>query len=266
MYESIGRNDSDWAGKTAGEIRQIGERDGSLLVVPVGSIEQHGNHLPVATDTILVDAVARGAAERVVDDVPILVTPTMWQGFSPHHLPFGGTISLEFTTMLNAVEDIAGTALENGFDGLLLVNGHGGNISLINSVVKTIGQRNPDVAIHGVTYFQLARSFIDDIRESAEGGMSHGGEFETSLMLYLRPDLVDLESGRPEPKEAVFEFESTDLMTSGVLGSYRTFDEYSDSGAIGDPTVATERKGEAIFDLLGDEVERLLRALYREYR
>lgn len=266
MYESLGTNDSDWAGKTANEIREIGQQNGSILVIPVGSVEQHGGHLPVATDTILVDAFTRAGSERVVEDLPILVMPTMWQGFSPHHLPFGGTISLEFGTMLKAIEQIAETGIENGFDVVLLINGHGGNISLINSAVKTIGRRTPDVAVHGITYFHLARQFIDEIRESAEGGMSHGGEFETSLMLYLRPDLVRGDDMNATPKRAIFEFESSDLMTGGTLGSYRTFDEYSDSGAIGDPHIATEDKGEQIFERLIDEFVQLLSDMHHEYR
>jgi creatinine amidohydrolase len=84
--------DAAWASQPYGDVVELAERDGSLLVVPVGSLEQHGYHLPVATDTLLVDAVANDAAEAT--DAPVLVSPPVWTGLSPHHLPFGGTPSL----------------------------------------------------------------------------------------------------------------------------------------------------------------------------
>jgi len=264
VYATIGSDETAWAGKTAPEIRALAERDGSVLVVPVGSIEQHGNHLPVATDTILVDAVAARGAELVADEVPILVTPPLWSGFSPHHMPLGGTITLEFDHMLAVVEDIVTSALDNGFDAALLLNGHGGNASLISSAVKTIGEEYPDAEISGLTYFQLAPSFIDEIRESEPGGMSHGGEFETSLMLHLRPDLVRRERVEGTRKERTYDHESQDLMSGGPLSTYRTFDEYSATGAIGEPELATAEKGERIYRLLGAEMETLLTQIHEQ--
>ncbi|WP_231188176.1 creatininase family protein [Haladaptatus sp. DYF46] len=264
VYETIGSSPWSWAGRTAPEIRDIADRDGSILVVPVGSIEQHGDHLPVSTDTVLVDAVTQLGAERVHDDVPLLVTPPVWSGYSPHHLPFGGTITLEYDDLLHTLEDIAGSALENGFDALLLVNGHGGNTSLISSAVSTIGVDHPDRSLLGVTYFQLAAPFIDEVRESDVGGMSHGGEFETSLMLHLRPDLVHEERFAGTPHEEPYERSLDDMFQGGPLSVYRSFDEYSDSGAIGDPTLASAEKGEEIYDRLGDELEAILRQIHDE--
>ena len=262
VYEAIGSSPWSWPGRTAPEVREIAARDGSVLVVPVGSIEQHGNHLPVATDTILVDAVANLGAERVHDDVPILLTPPVWSGYSPHHMPFGGTITLEYDDLLNTVEDIAASALENGFDAMVLVNGHGGNASLISSAVSTIGIAHPGVDVLGVTYFQLAASFIDEIRESEVGGMSHGGEFETSLMLHLRPDLVREDRLEGTYHEESYDRSLDDMFQGGPLGVYRSFDEYSETGAIGDPLLASAEKGERIYELLGDEIEDILRQIH----
>ena len=262
-FESFGSQDASWAGRTYQEIRTIGERDGSVLIVPVGSTEQHGHHLPVATDTILADAVAYLGADRVSGDVPLAVTPPVWTGFSPHHMPLGGTLTLEFRTLLSVVEGIAGSGIENGFDALLLLNGHGGNGPLIDAAVSTVGERHPDVEVLGLTYFKLATPFIDDIRESDTGGMAHGGEFETSLMLHLRPDLVgDDEDPKAAYWEEPYERGGQDLHDSGVLGVYRTFDEYSASGAIGDPALADAEKGEAIYELLGDELAEVLRRIH----
>lgn len=250
--------DFAWDHLPARAIRRIGETPGSIAVVPVGSMEQHGDHLPVATDTLLVDAVAGLGASRVADSLPVVVTPTLWTGYSPHHLPFGGTLTLGFETLLRVVEDIAGSVLANGFDALLLVNGHGGNAPLIAAATSTIGDRHPGTRVLSVTYFNLAEAFIDSIRDSEPGGMSHGGEFETSLMLHLHPELVDMEAAEADYLDEPYSHGIDDMMAGGPLSVYRSFDEYSDTGAIGDPALATAEKGETIYTHLGDELEQIL--------
>ena len=262
IYESIGATDDEWAGKSYAEIQETAKADGSVLVVPVGSIEQHGHHLPVATDTILVDAVVSGAAERLDDDTPVLVTPTVWSGFSPHHLPFGGTLSLEFEHLRTVLEDVAATGLENGFDAVCFVNGHGGNASLIDAVTSTVGT-SADAEVLGTTYFTLATDEIDSLRESEIGGMAHGGEYETSLMLHLRPDLVaDIERPDATMWDEHYEWGGSDLLEGGPLSVYRTFDEYSASGAIGAPELATAEKGARIYDIVTSELAAVLVAIH----
>lgn len=237
---------------TAPEITEVAETNGSILVLPVGSIEQHGEHLPAATDTILVSEVVSAAVQRL-KDVPLLTTPPVWSGYSPHHLPFGGTLSGEFDTLQSLLHEIAATGLENGFDAVLLVNGHGGNTSLIESTVSELGVSHPDTEVLGLTYFELATSFIDEIRDSETGGMAHGGEFETSLMLHLYPDLV--QDDRPaEYFDESYDLGGKDLLEGGPLAVYRSFEEYSASGAIGDPSLASAEKGERLLDGLAGEL------------
>ena len=266
VYDTIGTKETEWAGKTYGEIQSIGEEDGSIVVVPVGSIEQHGDHLPVSTDTILVDAAAHEGADRVLDDLPVVVTPPVWSGLSAHHMPFGGTLTLEFKTMLEMLESIGRSALDNGFDAILLLNGHGGNMSLLSTALNSIGEAHPDVEVTGLTYFYLAAAVIDEIRDSEPGGMMHGGELETSLMLYLRPDLVDEDEMRPVYAERTYDLLLEDLFGSGPLGAYSTFADHTETGIMGDPTVATADKGERIFEHICDEMETLLREMHREIR
>ncbi|MDZ7700731.1 MAG: creatininase family protein [Halobacteriales archaeon] len=256
--------DAAWATRPYGEVVELAERDGSLLVVPVGSLEQHGYHLPVATDTLLVDAVAHGAAEAT--DAPVLVTPPVWTGLSPHHLPFGGTVSLEREDLEVLLEGIADTALGNGFDALLLLNGHGGNAALIDAVVVSIGADHPDVEVTGLTYFALAAEIADDVRDSAVGGTGHGGEFETSLMLHLHPELVDMDRAEGTMMEAPYEHSRTDIFHGGPLSVYRPFTDFSDSGVIGDPTLGTAEKGERLFEHLRAEHAALFEAIAAEAR
>lgn len=243
-----------WADLPADDIRDIAGRAGSTLVLPIGSMEQHGPHLPVSTDSRLVEAVTAGAMGRLPDDAPVIRGPTHWAGYSPHHLQFGGTMSLEFRTLLSVVEELADSALENGFDAFVLVNGHGGNIPLISAATSTIGRAHPEIEALSVTYISFAEAFVEEVRESEPGGMGHGGEFETSLMLHLHPELVreDLIDGTPldEPYERGL----TDIFAGGTLGVYRPFEDYSETGAIGNPELASESKGRELADGLADEL------------
>lgn len=266
MTSAIRLSSVAWAAKTRREIREVGAADGSVVVVPVGSIEQHGHHLPVATDTLLADAVSHHGAERAADDVPLLVTPPVWSGFSPHHMSLGGTMTLELENLLAVLEDVADTALENGFDGVCFVNGHGGNASVIDNAVSTVGKDHPAVEVTGLTYFQLAEPFVDEIRESDVGGMAHGGEFETSLMLHLHAEVVTMEDADAEYLDEPYERGTKDLLVGGPLSTYRPFEEYSESGAIGDPSLASAEKGEELFDRLGDELADVLRAISEQAR
>jgi creatinine amidohydrolase len=249
-----------WAAHTAPEIRETGAEDGSVLVVPVGSTEQHGDHLPVATDTLLADAVAHEGAAR--SGAPVLVTPPVWSGFSPHHMSLEGTISGEFDDLLDLLESVAGCGLENGFDALLFVNGHGGNGPLVGAAVSTVGDEHPDAEVLGTTYFELAADNTREIRETGEGGMAHGGEFETSLMLHLHPDHVG--DGDAVYLDEPYEQSGSDLQGGGPVSVYRPFEEYSETGALGDIEAASAEKGERLFegvvealaDLVGEASER----------
>lgn len=267
VYSCIGQGSVEWAGNTYGEIREIGGKNGSVLVVPVGSIEQHGHHMPVATDTILVDAVCTEAAERAAEDLPVLVSPPVWSGYSPHHLSFGGTLSAALETLQKLLEDVARTGLENGFDAVFVVNGHGGNRSILGTALAEIGLDHPEVEVVGITYFELAREFIDDIRESDLGGMSHAGEFETSLMLHLRPELVDMEAATGTYGSSLYERGRSDMLDSGSLvNPFTAIESHSQSGAIGDPSLASAEKGAEIHEELLEAMVSQLREVHDQVR
>ena len=262
MYDSIGRSPVEWAGRTAPEVRELAERDGSVLVVPVASLEQHGHHMPTITDTLLCTAVVQTGAEAAAeDDVPVLTTPPVWTGQSRHHLPFGGTASLDVRTLLSVLEGVAETTLENGFDALLFVNGHGGNVNTLGTAVQEIAEVQ-DAEVLGLTYFGLAPDAIESIRESEIGGISHAGEMETSMMLHLRPDLVREDRIEATPNEKPYAGESEDLMDSGYLSVGRPFSAYTESGALGRPELATAERGEAFFEAFRDGFADLLREIH----
>lgn len=256
-----------WAGRTYPEIRAVGETDGSILIVPVGSIEQHGPHMPVATDILLADAVSRGGAQAAADDgVPVLVTPPVWTGSSDHHRFWGGTLTIEVETMLAMLNGVAQSGLENGFDAIFFLNGHGGNAPIVSMATKTVGTQHPHVEVLATTYYYLAKPIAEEIRESRYGGMSHAGEFETSLILHLAPELVREEEYatdyREEPKGG-YEGAFHDFFSHGPLSVYRAADAQQGPGTTGDPTLASAEKGEAIFEFLVAELKQLLGEIHR---
>lgn len=112
------------------------------------------------------------------------------------------------------------------------------------------------------TYFGLAQSFIDDSRESESSGIGHGGEFETSLMLHVRSELVGTDETPADYLDEPYDQALDDMMEGGPVTACRSFDEYSESGAIGDPMVASAEKDPEIFDRLGDELADLLTAIH----
>lgn len=260
LYERIGSSSVKWAANNYHDIQSLAEIASSIVVIPVGSIAQHGPHLPTSTDTILATAESEEGAQKAISDydVPVLVLPPVWTGHSHHHLPFGGTASVEINTLRSILFDIATSTLENEFDVFLMVTGHGGNKATITNATAEIGQHHPDVAVMGLSYFTLAVETINELRESDLGGMRHAGELETSLMLHLRPDLVDETSIEGTFGGKHYEHENQDLFDSGPLSVYRDFAAYTDQGAAGSPELASEQKGGQFFDAYRTEFARLL--------
>lgn len=264
MYECFGSQPTAWAGKTFSEIEAIAEQNGSVLILPVGSIEQHGAHLPVSTDTICADALAHVAANLVMDAIPIIVGPALWAGNSPYHVNFPGRIDVTFSKLVGFYEEMAASALESGFDALLFLNGHGGNHNAIGGASTAIGLEHPAIEVLAMTYFGLAADFIDEIRDSEFGGMNHAGELETSLMMHLRPDLVHENLIEGSHLDEPYTHAYDDIYEGGPLSVHRLEEEYSENGAVGDPEFATAQKGEEIFENLCAELTLLLEEVYEQ--
>ena len=132
------------------------DRERTVLVLPLGSVEQHGRHMPLGTDTMLAHAVALAAAEKVPG---VAVLP--WYGFSAHHMRFPGSITLRAETLIALCEDIVGSVVAHGFRRILIVNGHGGNAAVIDLLAATLGHRHYGRArIATLTYFALAAAYL----------------------------------------------------------------------------------------------------------
>ena len=230
----------EWAELKAADLRAQAAQ-GAIAVVPVAAIEQHGPHLPVITDSLLCATVARRGAERAVaaQDRPVLVTPTVWSGLSEHHMPFGGTLSLDFPAFSALVGGVCRALQRHGCGRILLLNGHGGNEAALRVIVDQLSPTFEGV-VACVNYWHLAALEFAQILER-QAGVQHACEAETSMVLALRPELVD--SSRFA--EASF---AEGKSPGGAAYRWRSFAARTASGVIGDPTAASAEKGERLLD------------------
>ena len=162
----------------------------TLLVLPVGAVEQHGPHLPVGTDYLTVEHVTRCAAEQAQETISVLVAPTLPFGSSHHHLSFGGTLSLATETYYRVLADLGESMIVSGFRSLVLINGHGGNHELIQLVARDLAIKH-NVKFAAMSYWTVAWDALVAEGAHLKGHLpGHAGYYETSQIMALRPDLV----------------------------------------------------------------------------
>jgi len=220
------------------------------IVFPIAALEQHGRHMPLFTDSILLGEVVRRATERMGDKV--VWAPLMWLGNSDHHIDFPGTLSAPPRQYL----DMLGSLLENfisyGFKRLVLINGHGGNDVPGRQAVFEVRQRHrhrSDLMLLMATYWLLGGKPHEVNKDIKQQRMGHACELETSMMLRIAPHLVG-DLSRVEPVEFGNAFEPANR---GWITKERT-----GPGHIGDPRFATAEKGETTLQVFSNDLVALL--------
>jgi creatinine amidohydrolase len=236
------------------------DRERTVAILPTAAVEQHGPHLPLDTDTFLCTRVVEAAAAQAGG--PVLVAPTQAYGSSAHHMGFAGTLTLTSATFLASVRELCGSLVAHDFRRLLVVNGHGGNSTLAREAVQQLAVDSRVLAA-AADYWALARETAADVRDSPPGGMAHACEFETSLMLYLRPESVRNELIRSEIPEPRFAPERLDLVSPGPVAAGWQTHELSSSGVLGAPDLATGEKGKRLFEACVEALSRLIEELRR---
>ncbi|WP_244605513.1 creatininase family protein [Halorussus marinus] len=227
------------------EIETALERTTTLLV-PVGSTEQHGTHMPLGVDVFMPEAIGELIAERS----PALLAPPIWYGVSPHHTFKPGTFTVSTETFQRYVFDVCASAADWGIENVLLLNGHYlAQDPELEVVVRELRTERDVEAFH----VPLVNLFGDVAEEIRTGDVSfHASEFETSIMLDLFPELVDMDAAEAvEPPEESLALTDYDALGDNEVGWALTaadMAELTPAGNIGDPTVATEEKGEALVE------------------
>lgn len=211
-----------------------------VVVVSTGHTEQHGLHLPLETDTRIVTGIADGLASAAFDRVVCL--PVWPYGVSTHTRQFPGTLNLGGRTFEDFLLTVVGRLAGLGARAILLSNGHGGNHSFLVNVVKWAGERWPQAFI-ATEWLHTTGPELERYRDSAVGGMGHGGELETSLMLHLRPTVVRMDRARRETDFIGTSEYYMDWVEGGRLIANPPWTDDTRTGIYGDATVATADKG-----------------------
>jgi len=235
------------------EVAEWAARD-PVLVIPVATLEDHGYHLPIDTDVVIAETLA----DRAVAARPgrALLLPTVTHGYTPHHMDFPGPITIGWKTFVDHLVDIGRSVLHHGFRRILFVNGHGSNVPLIDMAARLIMLERRDALAAAFWYLGSPASaeLLARTRASHEpGGMAHACELETSLYLAIRPELVQMEKAVREIPEWDSDHAWMDWF-DGPLSIKGQWSGWTESGVIGDPTVATAEKGRLWLDRAVEEI------------
>jgi creatinine amidohydrolase len=220
------------------------DRERTVLIAPYAACEQHGRHLPFFVDTILCTAVAEGVERELPDQV--LLLPTQWLGASAHHLPFFGTLTADLDQHVQLMVHPLSQYLQNGWQKVFILNGHGGNIDTYHMALRQLHERFPEAALMGASYWEIAGAEIARHLRGARKEVGHACEAETAMMLAVRPDLVRMDKA-----------EDCHMTTHPAIGAAyvpTNMQGKTRTGVVGYPSLATAEQGEA---MLRDVVQRV---------
>lgn len=220
------------------------------VIIPIAALEQHGRHLPVFVDSMLLGEVVRRAKSRAGNQA--LFAPLTWLGNSDHHMDFPGTLSAKPRLYLDLLINLAENFLTHGFRRLLFLNGHGGNDVPARQAIFELRQthrQRKDLLLLSATYWSLGAQPAEGDASFHQREMGHACEWETSMMLRLAPKLVgDYQSASPVPFGTGFAPAQRGWVTQ----------DRTEPGHIGDPHLATAEKGETLFQLFSEDVIELI--------
>ena len=251
-----------WADLSTRDFAQL-DPASTVAVLPLGATEQHGPHLPLSVDQTLVDGVVAAALPHLPAQTPVLVLPTQQVGYSPEHTDFPGTLSLSFDTVARSWIELGECVARAGVKKLLLLNSHGGQVSLMDIVARELRGR-AQLIVYSCSWWNLPLGdAVNGLFAAQEHRFGvHGGEIETSLMLALRSQHVRMAQAR--------DFKSTSQQraaTYPILGNGHSaklawqMQDYNVQGAAGNAAAATAQKGHAVLDAAGRQLALLLQEL-----
>jgi creatinine amidohydrolase len=261
------RNSRFWADLSTCEFARrmdSGQALKTIAVLPVAATEQHGPHLPLSVDSVLVDGVVAAALPHLAPDLSVLFLPTQTVGFSPEHARFPGTLTLKADTILQLWTDLGESVAGAGIRKLVLFNAHGGQVSVMDIVARDLRARL-NMLVYSVSWFNLPLWGPDgqdlNMLFSADEHRFgiHAGDVETSMMLALDPAHVDMTQARDFRSTSQDRAQRFDILGNGKSAKlgWQTQD-YNPAGAVGNAAAATANKGRAVVDAAGRSLARLL--------
>lgn len=241
------------------------DREKTIVLFPIGSMEQHGPHLPNGMDTHIAVDLMKDAAEKLAGELDFLLLPAMPVGQSPEHMDFPGTLTLSAETLISVIKEIAASVSRHGFKKMMILNGHGGNIAAIGAAAFDIRDA------YGLKVFMfnvwglivdMATKLTD--RQASNRTDAHGGEIETSLVMYLYPEKLKKEWAVDEKNERLA---SSEIIGMGgpIQINWNSKDDIAPSGISGIPSYGTAEKGKILFTALSDLIVSGLREIHMKW-
>ncbi|MBC8536123.1 creatininase family protein [Feifania hominis] len=230
------------------------DRKKTIVVLPIAAHEQHGKHLPIGTDTLILEGVIQSFEKNVPAQMDVLVLPTIAVGKSNEHMSFCGTLTYSLDTLIAMLRDMAKSVARHGFEKFVMLNAHGGNTDVLNAVARDMRDD------YGLRPFVIDWWFTDfwadlmkDIQQSPRDGVFHACELETSLIMALHPELVDreacIDSYPPEQMR-----KNRFVTVFGPVNMGWVTADISKTGVIGAATKATPEKGRMMLDYAGKKL------------
>jgi creatinine amidohydrolase len=249
-----------WSDYSSEEFAAL-DRSRIVAVLPVGATEQHGPHLPLSVDAAIVDGVVAAVAERLPDDSNVLFLPTLPVGKSDEHRRFPGTLTLSGETLIRVWTEIGACVAASGVRKLVLLNSHGGQISIMDVVARELRIRH-DMLVFSVNWFGVGMpEGVYSDHEQKHG--VHAGDMETSVMLSLHPDLVRMDRAQNFCSlTETFEKDYRYISLSRVRLGWQSQD-LNPEGACGNASAATAEKGRLTLDFAAERLVELLAEVER---
>ena len=260
---------ADWSTRDFARAQANGSLAQTIAVLPVAATEQHGPHLPLQVDTALVNGVVAASQPHMAHDVPALFLPTQAVGLSPEHAAFPGTLTLKAETVIRLWTEIGESVCASGVKKLVLLNSHGGQVGVMDIVARDLRARL-GMLVYSVNWFGLPLTAADGSDVNALFSAHehrfgiHAGEIETSMMLALAPEQVDMAQAQ--------NFASTSedrAKRFAILGNGKSaklgwqMQDYNPAGAVGNAAAATADKGRAVLDAAGRALAALLAEIHQ---
>ncbi len=255
-----------WADLTSRHFSQLAASpaiDQAVAVLPVAAIEQHGPHLPVSVDTTLVNGVVEASLAHLPADLPVLFLPTQQVGKSNEHIRFPGTLTLNAQTTIAVWMELGACVARAGFKKLVLLNSHGGQVSVMDIVARDLRTAH-DVMVYSTNWYSLplGDSVLGMFPPEEHRFGIHAGDIETSMMLALRPQYVDMAQARDFKSSSQDRAAKYPILGNGSSAKLGwQMQDYNPMGAAGNASAATAAKGQALLDAAGLQLALLLQEI-----